>query len=276
MTSLLPVEARDFFDLEPLDGERGLRWRLVVRPELSTPGAFLFGGCGLGAGLVALEAAAGRPTVAATAQYVSFAATGDVVDYEVELLAVGKHVTQGRATARVGTHEILTVSASLGSAQPGLSEVWDVPPDVPPPQDCPERRLPTTVTASILDHVDVRVASGRLFGDLDGSSGSARSALWARVPGHLSPSAATLAVFGDYVSGGASQPIGRPTSGRSLDNTLRVVQLAPCEWVLCDIRMHAAVSGYAHGEALLWSPDGELLATASQSFAIRLWEPSPR
>lgn len=269
------MEARDFLELEPLDGERGLRWRLVARPELSTPGSFLFGGCGLGAGLVALEAATGRPAVAATAQYVSFAATGDVVDYEVELLAVGKHVTQGRATARVGTQQILTISAALGTPRPGLVEVWEEPPDVPPPEACPRRRLPTTTTSSILDYVDVRVAAGRLFGELDGSPGSPRSALWARVPGHLSPSAATLAVFGDYVSGGASQPVGRPTSGRSLDNTLRVVQLEPCEWVLCDIRMHAAVSGYAHGEALLWSPDGKFLATASQSFSVRLWDDLP-
>ena len=48
-----------------------LRWRLPVTPELSTPGNFLFGGCGLGAALVALEAATGRPTVWATAQYLS-------------------------------------------------------------------------------------------------------------------------------------------------------------------------------------------------------------
>jgi acyl-CoA thioesterase len=60
---------------------------------------------------------------------------------------------------------------------------------------------------------------------------------------------------------------------RSLDNTLRVVQLRPAEWVLCDIRMHAVFGGYAQGVAHLWSQDGELLATASQSFVIRPWSP---
>jgi acyl-CoA thioesterase-2 len=59
--------------------------------------------------------------------------------------------------------------------------------------------------------------------------------------------------------------------GRSLDNTLRVVQLRDTEWVLCDIRIHALVGGYAQGIAFLWSQDGELLATASQSLAVRLW-----
>jgi acyl-CoA thioesterase len=110
-----------------------------------------------------------------------------------------------------------------------------------------------------------------MLDDLAGEPGTPDSALWARVPGHLSPSAATLAIFGDYVSGGASQPLGRRSMGRSLDNTLRVVQLKPTEWVLCDIRMHALIGGYAQGVAFLWSQDGELLATASQSFVVRLW-----
>ena len=67
--------------------------------------------------------------------------------------------------------------------------------------------------------------------------------------------------------------------GRSLDNTLRVVQLRPTEWVLCDIRMHAVVDGYAQGVAFLWSEDGNLLATASQSMSIKFWpddEPLPQ
>ncbi len=41
-------------------------------------------------------------------------------------------------------------------------------------------------------------------------------------------------------------------------------------WVLCDIRMHALVGGYAQGNAFLWSEEGYLLATASQSTAAGL------
>jgi acyl-CoA thioesterase-2 len=59
--------------------------------------------------------------------------------------------------------------------------------------------------------------------------------------------------------------------GRSLDNTLRVAQLKPTEWVLCDIRIHAVVNGYAQGVAFLWTQEGEFLGTASQSFVVRLW-----
>jgi acyl-CoA thioesterase len=117
------------------------------------------------------------------------------------------------------------------------------------------------------------VALGRTFEELDGTLGSPISAIWARVPGHFEPSAATLAIFGDYVSGGATQPLGQRTMGRSLDNTIRVVRLEPTEWVLCEIHMHALAGGFAQGTAFLWSQTGTLLATASQSIASKIWEP---
>ena len=63
-----------FLGLEATDDP--LRWRLPVTPAVSTPGRFLYGGCGLAAGIVALEAAAERPTVWATAQYLTYAPTG--------------------------------------------------------------------------------------------------------------------------------------------------------------------------------------------------------
>ncbi|MGH9086839.1 MAG: hypothetical protein ACRDYZ_01795 [Acidimicrobiales bacterium] len=76
-------------------------------------------------------------------------------------------------------------------------------------------------------------------------------------------------------TGSASQTLGRLAWGRSLDDTLRMVQVAPAEWVLCDIRMHAVVGGYGQGIAYLWSESGTLLATASQSISIRFWDDGP-
>jgi acyl-CoA thioesterase II len=263
------VDARTFLGMEP-DGDN-LHWRMHVAPQLTTPGNFLFGGCGLGAALVALEAASGRPTVWATGHYLSYALTDAELVWEVTLAAVGGHVTQGRAVGSVDGREILTVNAALGKDDLEVSGVWVAPPDVPPPDQCPPRFLPEIFRNTIMDSVEVRSARGRSFEEMDGSPGSPDSALWARVPGHLTPSAATLAIFGDYVSGAVSQPLGRRAMGRSLDNTLRMVQLKPTEWVLCDIRIHALVGGYGQGVAFLWSEHGDLLATASQSIAVRLW-----
>jgi acyl-CoA thioesterase-2 len=263
------VDARHFLGLEPT--EDPLRWRLPVTPAVSTPGWFLYGGCGLAAGIVAMEAAAQRPTVWATAQYLTYAPTGSVLDFEVVLAAVGRGTTQARAIGRLGDQEVLTVNAALGLRHLEVSGTWVQPPVVPPPEDCPLQEFPALFADTVLARVEHRVAQGRLFSELDGRPGPSQSAFWARVPGHLEPSAATLAVIGDYVSGGVSQPLGVRTMGRSLDNTLRVVRLVPTTWVLCDIHMHALVNGFGHGLAHLWAEDGTLLATASQSISVRLW-----
>lgn len=246
-------------------------WELEVTPRVATPGNFLYGGSGLGAALVALEATADRPAVWATAQYLSYAPLGATVRVEVTLAVEGHRTTQARATAVVDEREVLTVNAALGRSSLDAGGVWVTAPEVPPPDACPPRRMPEFLPSSIFDHIDHRVALGRTFEQLDGSRGEPRSALWCRVPGHLDPSAATLAIFGDLLSGAVSQPAGRRLHGRSLDNTLRVVQLEPTEWVLCDMHVHALVDGYAQGIAFLWSESGTLLATASQSVAARQW-----
>jgi acyl-CoA thioesterase len=60
--------------------------------------------------------------------------------------------------------------------------------------------------------------------------------------------------------------------GRSLDNTVRIVELVPTEWVLIDSRIHVATHGFAQGIAFLWAQDGTLLGTASQTLSIKLWD----
>jgi acyl-CoA thioesterase II len=263
------VDARTFLGITPQDVT--LSWRLEVTPDVATPGKFLYGGCALGAALVALENASGRETAWATAQYLSFAETGSTVDFDVTLAVTGKRITQGRAIGRVAGREILTVNAALGHGDLDLEETWVAPPVVAPPSECPPRRIPAIFGESVLNRVEVRVAAGRMLEDVDGTPGSPNSAFWARLPGHFEPSAATLAIIGDYVAGGVSQPLGKPTMGRSLDNTIRVARLVPTEWILCDIHMTALARGFAHGLAYLWSQDGVLLATASQSLSVKLW-----
>ncbi len=264
------MDAVEFMGMRRLDATS---WELDVVERVATPGDFLYGGCGLGAALVAMEAAAGRPTIWSTAQYLSYAPLGATVRIEVSLAVEGHRTTQARAVAvdMDDDREVLTVNAALGRSALEIGGVWVEPPEVKPPSACPPRRLPDLMRSSIFNHLETRVALGRTFEELDGTPGDRRSAVWARVPGHLDPSAATLAIFGDLLSGAVSQPIGRRLMGRSLDNTLRVVQLEPTEWVLCDCRVHALVAGYAQGIAFLWSEAGTLLGTASQSVAVREW-----
>ncbi len=264
------MDMKEFLDLHRVSAST---WRFTVNERLITPGMFLFGGCGLASGIVALEEATERPTIYAAAHYLSFAPLGADVRINVDVAVRGRRVSQARATTYANDREILTVNAALGTGELSAPSAWPTMPDVPAPQECRVREMPRRLANSIFDHVETRIARGRSIDQLDGVPGSAVSALWARVPSHLDPSAATLAIFGDLVSGGATQPLGRNTMGRSLDNTIRVATLEPTEWVLCEIHMHALYGGFAQGNGYLWSQNGTLLGTASQSFSAKFWEP---
>ena len=107
-----------------------------------------------------------------------------------------------------------------------------------------------------------------------GPPGDGHAALWARIPG-LDTTATALAVLGDIVPFGISQALGMRAGGNSLDNTIRMVQRAPTEWMLLDVRIHAIADGFGHGLAHIWAQDGTLLATASQSAVVRAWRKEP-
>ena len=97
-----------------------------------------------------------------------------------------------------------------------------------------------------------------------------RAAFWLRIPGGARvPDAADLALVGDTVPAAFASATGKPISGNSLDNTIRVGTLVWTEWVLVDVQVHALVDGYGHGIAHLWAEDGTLLGTASQSAVVR-------
>ena len=64
------MEAREFLGIEQIAESR---FRLEVTEKVITPGQFLFGGCALGAALVALEEVTQRPTIWASAHYLSYA-----------------------------------------------------------------------------------------------------------------------------------------------------------------------------------------------------------
>lgn len=262
------MDAWTFLGLEPTADP--LVWRLPVTPGVSTPGHFLFGGCGLAAGVAAIEHASGRPAIWATAQYLSYAPTGSVVDFAVNLAVVGHQTTQARVIGRVDGKEILTVNGAFGRRALDIAGTWVEPSEVPRPQDCTRRKIPSDFIGSVLERVEMRLALGRQFEQLDGTRGDGRCAFWARLPGQMTPSSAWLSVLGDYVPSGVAQALGRASIGNSLDNTIRVVQLVATEWILCDVQILAIANGFGHGRAHLWSEDGTLLGVASQSVIVRV------
>ena len=268
------MDSREFLGLEPTHNP--FRWKLPVTPGISAGGNFLFGGCGLGAAISAMEGTSGRPCVWATAQYLSYAKPGEVVDIDVTIAVDGHQITQARAVCHVADREILTVNAALGDRPIAESGQWEqMPTDVPPPEECSERPHFGEMAGTISERLDERMIKARSFDKLDGSTpGDGQTMLWARLPDVITGvDATTLAILGDFVPMGVGQALGARAGGNSLDNTLRVCRTVPTEWVLMDIRVHAVERGFGHGLVHMFADDakGTLLGTASQSVIVRYW-----
>ena len=100
----------------------------------------MFGGSGLGAAISALEGTSGRECVWATAQYLSYAKPGEVVDVDVTIAAEGHQITQARAVCHVADREILTVNAALGDRPMEHAGQWEqMPEGVGDPLSYPQR-----------------------------------------------------------------------------------------------------------------------------------------
>ncbi len=265
-----------FFDLRATHNPH--RWYLPVVPGLCVgpPGnQFLFGGVGLGAAIAALERTTGRPLVWATAQYLSYARPGSVMDLDVHAPVVGKYNSQARLVAHVGDAEIITVNAALGARPSELSHQWATAPVVPPPLDCPRSTHWRMASENLHSRIHVRVAQGRFHDPAPDAAPSedGRLILWIKPEDDDPIDSAMLAVIADFTPSGVGSALGVRAGGNSLDNTLRVRTIVPTQWVLCDIRIHGVHGGFGHGSMSLFSEDGVLMASASQSLIVRMHLP---
>ena len=267
-----------FVDLKPTHNPN--RWFLPLHDGLCVgpPGnAFMFGGVGLAAAIGAMEGTCRRPVIWATAQYLSYARPPSIVDLDVWVPADGKSTSQARVIAHVGDKEILTVNAALGERPSPFSHQWGEPPKVPAPEDCAESARWNHGREDLHSHIEVRVARGRPWGPSGGKgavSKDGRLVLWARPRGGHPIDSGMLAIIADHVPSGIGNALGTTGGANSLDNTLRIRRIVPTGWVLCDIQIHGVHGGFAHGAMRLFAEDGELMATASQSMIVRLWEPA--
>jgi acyl-CoA thioesterase len=269
------MDALTFYGLAPTEDPRC--WILQVEQRLCSGMGALFGGCGLGSCIEALEQFTDRPSVWATAQFLQFAPAGSTMTIEITEAVRGHQMSQARAVGRVDGEEILTVNAALGRREvEGLAGSWAEMPDVPSPEDCPPRVLLARHQNSIMSSVESRIANARDMETFPAEPGNGRAALWVRMGELDLRQASLLAIFGDYVPFGISQSLGQRAGGNSLDNTLRIAHRHPTDWVLADVRVHGVADGFAHGLVHLWADDGTLLGTASQSTIVRRWRDDPQ
>ena len=242
---------------------------------------FMFGGVGLGASLSALERVTGRPVVWATAQYESYARPGETVTFAVDERVRGNQVSQARVSATANGREVLNVSAALGVRDMPERGQWTLAPRVAPPEDCRPRQLwESRHPDDIHSRVDFRIARGSMHGPGKDSGGSPSEngnvVMWARpnpdLLGDYRIDPAFVAVVADYVPSGVGPALGRDAGGNSLDNSIRFHRMVQTNWLLCDVQIHGVANGFAHGRMHIFAETGELIATASQSLILRLWD----
>jgi acyl-CoA thioesterase-2 len=267
---------KPFFELTATHNPN--RWYLPLNEDLCVGPAgrtFMFGGVGLASAVQALERTCQRPLVWATAQYLSYARPPSVVDLDVWIPAAGHQTTQARVIGHVGEKEIFTVNAALGSRPSEVSRQWADKPDVPGPLECASTDHWRGDDGGLHAQIEMRLARGNYGFNMRGAAPSpdGRLVLWMRPRGGQDIDAATLAIFADHVPSGFGNALGINAGGNSLDNTIRIVQLVPTDWVLCDISIHAVHGGFGHGAMRLFAESGQLMATASQSAIVRRHDP---
>jgi acyl-CoA thioesterase len=246
--------------------------------ELTRPlGRFdgkLFGGTGIAVAVALAEAETARPALWSTIQFISGeSAVGDRFECTTEVLAEGRSAAQVRVTARVRGQEIFCALGATAHRKPERLEVaFERLPLVPPPEEAPPFQL--TVPAAM------RTEAARRLRNLEFRSAPPRAGsvtprdtltLWARVPGRPA-TPAVMAYLADMVPLSIARAASRAGGGSSIDNTMRFASSTPQEWVLLELQPHLASGGYGHGGVLVWSPDGELLATGSQTASMLLFD----
>jgi acyl-CoA thioesterase-2 len=250
------------------------RWYLPVIDELCVgppDRRFLFGGVALAAAISALEQTCERPVIWATAQYMSFARPGSIVDLDVWVPVEGNQTSQAYVIEHIEDRKIITVNAALGSRQSDICDQWLSIPDVPRPRSCTEVHGWRRPVEGILRRFETRLAQGRFATgeQITGRGEDGRVRFWIRSREGLSTDRKLLAVVADYVSVAISNAIGRLAGGNSLDNTIRYARVEDCEWILCDVQIETVCNGVVHGAMRLFSESGTLMASASQSLILR-------
>lgn len=266
------LEVLPRFDLlELVDGATATSFRLDVTSALCTPFAFLYGGSGIAASVEASERATGRPLQWITTQYVGSPAPGDVVDFEVNLAAAGRATTQTQVTGTVDGVVVLASLCAHNVRPAGDENAFATMPDVPVPTDCRpfDEIFQTEVPASFFDSFERRIAAGKFAAEAVGEPQQAGLAMWVRMFDQRIGSPATQGFVADLGPLVVCASLGVAPGGTSLDNTIRVVDPRPSEWVLIEIEADGFHRSVGHSTARLWSEDGRLLGIAQQSAIVR-------
>jgi acyl-CoA thioesterase len=261
------------------------RHRFTVVERLARMDGRLYGGTAIAVSIATAELVSQRPALWMTTQFVSTVDRDSVVEVHTEVLAAGRRTQQVRVTATAPSGEV--VFASLGATghhrPDGIAGQFERCPTVTSPHEADEGWNPFARLAASAGLGDVAGPPRSGFGlaiemreavvEDHPDPGPGRVCMWVRRHDRVPITAAVAAYIADMVPLGVAYALDSFVGGTSIDNTIRIgafppVEEATTEWLLLDLRPHLAAGGYGHGEVHVWTEDGRLVATASQTASM--------
>lgn len=270
----------DFLGLRAADTPG--RFHFTVVDRLCRLDARLYGGTAIAVSIAAAELVSERHALWMTTQFISTAPRDALVEVTAEVLAPGRRTNQVRVT---GTDtEGAIVFASLGATghhrPDGLTGEFETAPTVEPPEEAEEWTSPFSglvrfagedftpppFPTDVGFNSVIEIRHPRVVEHPD--PGPGRLCLWVRRQDGHPVTPAIAAYLADMVPLSVAHATEVIAGGTSLDNTIRIGSFPTTEWILLDLRPHLAAGDYGHGAAHIWSRDGHLMATASQTASM--------
>lgn len=259
----------DLLDLQATEDPR--RFRLSARPELCTPFGFLYGGSGIAASIEAAERATGRPLQWITTQFIGSPSPDSEVELQVTVPAEGRVTTQSQVMATVDGGAVFTSLCAHTIRQGGDGAQFVSMPEVPPPDECPPMSGPFEIdlSNSFFRTMERRLAAGTFGMEAVGKPQSGGLSIWTRVVDDEIGTPASQAYVADIIPMGIGAALGALPGATSIDNTLRVIDTEPTDWVLLELIPEGFHRSIGHGSLRMWNADGRLMSTAQQTCIVR-------
>ena len=125
------------------------------------------------------------------------------------------------------------------------------------------------LSGSFFDTLDRRLAIGVVGPDAIDNPQAGTIAMWCRIRDHEIGNPASQAYVADIIPLAIGAALGTIPGATSIDNTLRVIDPEPTDWVLLELIPEGFHRSIGHGALRMWSQDGRLMATAQQTCIIR-------
>jgi acyl-CoA thioesterase len=239
---------------------------LTVPPLLCAEGGFLFGGWAMALAAQAAQAWAGRALRSLSCEFLAPIRAGDELSVTLSEIRVGSRIAHCSVMLSQDGEPALTSRIALGDEVSPPVRSFTAAPDVPEPDDCPERTYRFRAAVSAIDTLDVRLASPEPSPEDDRG---ARVLLWARVRCQVD-AAAALAALSDHVPYLIVRSRAGVRYATSISSSVRITGTPVDEWVLLEVELASLDGRFCVGRVRQWGRDGALVAIADQTTYLRI------